>query len=933
MTLTANFSVVNPATSFLADKALVVANYSNSENPAVNNVTLSNGGLVSLTTNQTASRMDAIVSDSQVNNFVVNNTGTVSVTQTFFGGTFDASNLSLRASGNPTTYAATYNGATLNDMAALYSDDNTNEFVINNAAGANVLSIGNYATSYYGRADTTVTNSGVISNTTWSQADSISAGHWSIATWAGADFEALPNTNPDSPANVVSNIAMNSQGDLQGTISVADTSALTVTNNASGAITGDVLAIDITPLVYAAALASGQPLPVAISGTNAGPRDSNIENYGLINGNFYLGSGTHVFDNASSGIINGNVNVDQSSSVATFSVADIYSTNSSLNGTPLNGEPASGQLYLSSGGTDFAGNACPASGSSTADAGCAKITLVLASYAGGQSLTLTNEGTLNGDIVINDQSTSVNSITLTGSGFSGNVIAINGTGSNTLILDGVTRLASIQNFSALNLQSSNVVVANGVSMVPGSALTTTIYGPGGTSTTPSANIGSISGTLTLGGPTTIVPVLAAPIANGAIYQIASNVVGASNATVSFNSALVGFNASQAPSGALLLKATVQSPASLPGVSRAGAEALSAIIGYTGANSNIQTLGADIESIPAAGDTRALAEQLRPDVSGASDHVLIDIASLMQAQIDQRITLIHGYHNSDPSDFADSAIWVTGFGYRAAGSANSGIDPYSADSAGAIAGTDYSLSDEVLLGGAFGYATSTIQDNGITLGDHTDVDTYRGTIYAAVQGSPWRIDGSFSVASNQYTTQRIANFSTVGGGTDTNAGQFFGMQYTASLVGSYPFWMRFGSVSPVLSLTYNDINQPTYSETSTGMSGLSYAPSQFDSFRSSLGPRFDIPFALGNAVALAFDASALWTHEFADAVPLINTSFGSGNPVFATHGAPLDRDMLDLDVELALVSPDDGESLSLGYRAEFANDYSSQAGVLRARIMF
>ena len=168
---TANFSVVNPATSFLADKALVVANYSNSENPAVNNVTLSNGGLVSLTTNQTASRMDAIVSDSQVNNFVVNNTGTVSVTQTFFGGTFDASNLSLRASGNPTTYAATYNGATLNDMAALYSDDNTNEFVINNAAGANVLSIGNYATSYYGRADTTVTNSGVISNTTWSQAE------------------------------------------------------------------------------------------------------------------------------------------------------------------------------------------------------------------------------------------------------------------------------------------------------------------------------------------------------------------------------------------------------------------------------------------------------------------------------------------------------------------------------------------------------------------------------------------------------------------------------------------------------------------------------------------------------------------------------------------------------------------------------------------
>ena len=263
----------------------------------------------------------------------------------------------------------------------------------------------------------------------------------------------MANTNPNSPFNVVSNQAKNSAGNLQGTIVVEDTSATTLTNNASGVIQGDILAIDTTPLVYAAAVATETTFPVAISGTNAGPRDSNIENEGLINGNFYLGSGTHVLDNAEGGIIAGGINVDQRPAIATFSVADVFSTNASINGTPLNGEPAAGQLYLSAGGTDFAGNTCTAAGASTTNAGCAKTTTVLATYVGGQSFTFTNEGSLAGNIVINDQPSSVNSVTLTGAGFLGSVTAVNGTGSNTLILNNVPRLTSVSNFSNVQFQA------------------------------------------------------------------------------------------------------------------------------------------------------------------------------------------------------------------------------------------------------------------------------------------------------------------------------------------------------------------------------------------------------------------------------------------------------------------------------------------------
>jgi outer membrane receptor protein involved in Fe transport/uncharacterized protein with beta-barrel porin domain len=927
LTPTASFSVVNPATSFLADKGLIVANFSNNENPPVNNVVINNGGTVSLTTNQIASRIDAIVGDSQVNSFTVNNSGSIAITQNFFGSTFSAAKLNVAASGTLPTYAATYNGATLNDMAALYSDDNTNSFVINNAAAGKILATGNFATVYYGRADTTLTNSGIIGNSNWRAGDSIAAGHWAIATWAGADFEALPGTNPDSPFNIVSNIARNTQGNLQGTIVVTDTSATTMTNNVGGIITGDILAIDTTPLVYAAAIASGNTLPLASSGTNAGPRDSVIENAGTISGNIYLGSGTHMLDNAAGATIAGNINVDQRASIATFSVADIYSTNPTLNGTPLNGEPAAGQLYLSAGGSDFASKVCSAAGASTLNAGCAKTTKVLATYVGGQSLTLTNEGTLTGNITLNDQPSSVNAITLTGTGFTGSVIALNGTGQNALTLNGVASLASIQNFSALDLQSSNVATSGGASLVSGATLSTTIYGAGGSSASPSMNLGNISGTLTLAGATSIVPTLTAAVRNGDVYQLASRVVGAGNAAVDFDSALVSFSATTGPTGALLLGASVANPASLPGISQAGAQTLSALLGYGGSNFAVQTLGAAAESIVAPGDVRLLAEHLRPDVSAGSDRVLIDTAAAMQHEVDQRID---GATNSATNPL--SRLWMTGFGLNGEGSAGKGIDGYSADAGGVVAGADYPVADTIRLGGALGYAKSAIRNSGVTQGDHTNVDSYRGMVYGALQGSPWQLNGSFAVATNDYTTKRLVDLTKVGGTIETDSAAFSGTQYTVRAAGAYPIAIPFGSVSPIASLTYNYIDRDAYAETSTGISGLTYGSNGYDSIRSGLGIKLGVPLPTDDYTT-AIDLHAVWSHEFADTVPVIGASFGAGSAAFIANGAPLGREIADLGVGFHLSSSDASEKLSIGYNVELADRYVSQSVLLKASFLF
>ena len=97
-------------------------------------------------------------------------------------------------------------------MSALYSDDNTNSMIVNNYAGAlgtGIIATGRFAAAVYGRADTTITNyaGAVLGNTDWAAGDALSKGHWAVGTYAGAEFDTIPGSNPDSPLyNIVSAI-------------------------------------------------------------------------------------------------------------------------------------------------------------------------------------------------------------------------------------------------------------------------------------------------------------------------------------------------------------------------------------------------------------------------------------------------------------------------------------------------------------------------------------------------------------------------------------------------------------------------------------------------------------------------------------------------------------------------------------------------------
>lgn len=920
--------------SDLADRGMIAANFSNAEDPAVNNVVINNAGWLSLTTSQlSANRMHVIVADSQVNRFTVNNTGTLAVTQNFFG-TFDSTKLSLSSSATP---ASRYNGTNLVIISALYSDDNTNSFVVNNRAGGTISATGNFAAAYYGRADTTITNSGTIGNTSWTSASRFYDGHWAIAAFAGAEFDTIPGSNPDSPLY---------KFDSNGNVTVTETKALTLTNNASGVIKGDILALDTNPLTTAAGLASGATFPLTGSGSNSGPRDSIIANAGLIQGNLYLGSGEHDISN--SGTISGSISVDQSASRGSFAKA----TAGTLPGT-----------YSSSGtGTDANGAACPTAGTNTTDPLCAASTNQAATFFGARTFNLANTGTLGGDITINDQDGATNTILLKGTGFSGNVVALNGLGANALTLDGVTNLASIVNFGTLDLMKSQVTVgAGGVQLVDGAVLRTTIFGPGGTAAAPSSNIGNITGNVTFAGAGSVAPTLQGIVRNGDVYRVATS-VSATPLTVDFSSALVGFTADTS-TRSLLLNSSVRSPTTIAGISPSALATLNGLLGYTGSNAQVQALGGAVQSLGTDGEVRNAGDQLRPFVNGAQVQVPLSTASLFQAQIDNRLTaaaagpsansrvasafasesdplssmlMAYGATKARPTVKApaiapepERTVWGSLIGTNVSQHDVAGVAGYSGNTGGLVAGIDQRIDSAFRVGAAFGYATSSMDDR-TAAGDAVGMQHYQGTVYGAYVQPSWYVNGSAGMALVDYTTTRRVNFA---GFTDTVSGSHKG--WLTLVRGEFGAPVKLGEavLTPFAGVTYGRLDQQAYNETSAAGAALAIAKQTTNSVRSNLGFRSTLPLLVTSTYGFGLETLAAWRHEFGNTAQNVTASFAGGGAQFFAAGPSPERNLAELGAALKLVAFGERQSISLGYNAVVGSQYLEQSAVLKVRAEF
>jgi len=354
------------------------------------------------------------------------------ITSTIGGATVKSSDLS-------------FNAGNLGQANAINTQEEADQFNLNNAETGVIRALGDYNGAIYMRAaEKNIVNDGLIEH---------------VSSAGGTDY---------------------GRGFAIGSVSDGgEVRELTLTNN--GTINGDVLAVNgnalrwyllstvgdssSNPLGSAEAITAGLDSRLTIS-NQTGQENSQITNNGTIVGNLWLGNGEHALENT--GTLTGNIDVEQrDTTYGTVSGSTInILPGSEETVDPVTGEPGPSNNTDQGGGFVIRGNKSFEFTNEGTFNGNLNITNASSSFSGeygtetiagtvSSENSIVNSGIFNGNITINDVAGANNEITLVGGGFNGNISASTGEGNNTLNLQGEGTLSGdVLNFTTLNLGQS-----------------------------------------------------------------------------------------------------------------------------------------------------------------------------------------------------------------------------------------------------------------------------------------------------------------------------------------------------------------------------------------------------------------------------------------------------------------------------------------------
>lgn len=300
--------------------------------------------------------------------------------------------------------------------------------------------------------------------------------------------------------------------------------------------------------------------------------------------------------------------------------------------------------------------------------------------------------------------------------------------------------------------------------------------------------------------------------------------------------------------------------------------------------------------------------------GSGETVRSERMSLGAYGDDDAVSTSNGAHNG---------MWGQAFGSDLQQDERSSVDGYDAKIYGALAGLDSWVMPNVRIGAAVGYARSTIDGDGATALNSTDIDSYLAMAYGAFKGAGYYVSGRAAYTWHDYDTTRYLT----GPVQDVANSSHDGDQVTVAGEVGLPMRMAFATVTPVASLTYNRLDQDGYEETSAAGMALSVGGQATNSLQSGLGVKALIPIARDTLL----EGRAMWLHEFDDTNQQVTAAFEGGG-AFAAAGPDVGRDTASIGAGLlAYTVP--GVSFQLNYDALLRNDFVGHAGSGKLRVEF
>ncbi|MBE7446435.1 MAG: autotransporter outer membrane beta-barrel domain-containing protein [Planctomycetia bacterium] len=257
-------------------------------------------------------------------------------------------------------------------------------------------------------------------------------------------------------------------------------------------------------------------------------------------------------------------------------------------------------------------------------------------------------------------------------------------------------------------------------------------------------------------------------------------------------------------------------------------------------------------------------------------------------------------NTDESRILDRlGTFVSGtgsFGDKDTTNREAGFD---FNTVGAIAGLDYKLTDNVILGTMFGYNNKDVDFDSSS--DSLDINGYNGSIYGTCFLNNFYLDGIVSFGWDDYDSKYKVNDSRLKGNPD-------GTQFASSMSTGYDFNIGGFTIGPVGRVNYSQVDIEGHQIKGDSETKLEIDHQDAESLKSFLGVEASYAFKVPKSfekVRLGVVVPQIrleWVHEYENDSRDIDANFvniSSGTPLRFSTDSP-DRDYLNLGLGLSSV---------------------------------
>ncbi len=231
------------------------------------------------------------------------------------------------------------------------------------------------------------------------------------------------------------------------------------------------------------------------------------------------------------------------------------------------------------------------------------------------------------------------------------------------------------------------------------------------------------------------------------------------------------------------------------------------------------------------------------------------------------------------------------------------------------GADYRITDDIVLGAAFGYADS---DGDFDRGGGIEVESYSGQVFGLYYPlENLSIDVLAGTAWLDYDMRRrvtIPNTLSATARSDTDA-----RQYYAGVGVTYDVPFEGATISPFGRLDFQRLEVDGFRERGASPANLDVDDQNVNSLTGALGVQASYPISTGFGI-LQPQLRAQWVHQFEDDAEAVNAFFVEDNAStrFNIRTESPDRNWIELGASLSLTTIG-GFSAFVDYDGTFAND--------------